>query len=232
MTDDAVQDSVEEELNAGRSTPTGLLWVGVAIMAAVVLVPVAMRWHDGSSGGRGPSVAAAGIGGSVFDASNPLRPTLATRYSVDSHVVYTVVMHNISGADLQVRYPIRTDAAHLTSAPVSYVGLTRTGQVIDYRHAPRRVTHIPAHGAVTLQLGLNLRCGSRSGSSGPTGRSKIAIELAGYPEPAVFTFVRLFGGHVRVDLSRVCADAGRPPARVPWLRPFRPRSSGDRAPDS
>jgi hypothetical protein len=123
--------------------------------------------------------------------------------------VYTAELVNTTNAALTVDYPIRIVHDRSWSTALSYADVTATGGLIDFETPSPRVADIPAHGKSTLQIGLRVRCNSLSRRPfWPTADSTIAIRLAGYPTPAVFTFAGLFGFDISADLRNACKPSG------------------------
>jgi hypothetical protein len=211
MTDKAYLDWLEEELARGKSMPVGrILLVAVAVAAALVLVLGVARSRAGSPTGRPTSVPSPAVGVSAPSLAGPLVPGSPTGYRLGTYVVYTAELDNASDAKLTVEYPIQLPGARAGSATVRYADLTEPGRLINFNTPPRRLLHIPAHGSVSLQIGLQVRCRSQPlRAAWPSGDSRIAIELAGYPTAAVFTFADVFGFDFRGDLHRACAPAAR-----------------------
>lgn len=215
MSDDAGQDSVEEELRAGGSRPTARIVLLVAVVVIAALVFVVIQSHSGSPSGR-----AAASASPQRHAAVPTRTTRTPESGVAAalvpgrlrgfslvhgRIVYAAELVNATGAKLRVKYPIRLAATSPTTAMVSFAELTDSKEPFSPGQPPPLLTQIAAHQHVTLQIELHVRCQAVPRPlAWPTGGSTIPIDLAGYSTPAVFTFADLFGFNVRAGLQRAC----------------------------
>jgi hypothetical protein len=213
VSDDAGPNPIEEELAAATSTPTSRVLVIAVVLIAAVAVPLTIvvdRSRSGPVATRSTSAPSPVRGLSALTAADALVPGPATSNGLGPRLVYTVELDNTTNAALTVDYPIRVVHSRSWSTALSYVDVTATGGLVDFEAPSPRVTHIPAHGRSTLQVGLRVRCKSLPRRPiWPTDDSTIAIRLAGYPTPVVFTFAGLFGFNIDADVHNAC----RRPAR-------------------
>ena len=200
--------SIDEELAAGVSTPLGRVLVITVVLIAAVAIPLTIVVDRSRSGAASTaSIASPTHRLSALSAAHALVPGPATSNGLGPRLVYTVELGNATSAALTVDYPIRVAGASSWSATLSYVDVTATGGLVDFETPSHRTDRIPAHGKSTLQVGLRVRCNSLpTRPVWPTGDSTIAIPLAGYPTPAVFTFSGLFGFDVGADLRNACGS--------------------------